>query len=181
MPIARSETVPTSRPETILAAPVARSAEQPPRPAEASASEFVERIITARLRELYRARRSAPPVNCPYSLCSGSVSAPWRFLSNRHFHRRCLEGATLIRATAYKSVASRGFPFVELLSDICGIGGACAAPARITKPAAARRAHMGQGRDRLPSCPHPVWSSIQFAIGCRSDHGSRRSCRTPVR
>ena len=23
------------------------------------------------------------------------------------------------------------------------------------------RARTGQGRDRLPSCPHPVWSSIQ--------------------
>jgi len=77
-----------------------------------------------------------------------------------------------------QNVASREFPFVELLLDICGIGGA-GAPVRITKPAATRCAHTGQGRDRLPSCPHPVWSSIQFAIGCRSDHGSRRSCHTP--
>lgn len=50
-----------------------------------------------------------------------------------------------------------------------------------TKPAAAMRARTEQGRDRLPSCPHPVWSSIQFATGCRSDRGSRRSCHTPVR
>src|SRR6266478_9298115 len=49
------------------------------------------------------------------------------------------------------------------------IGGA----AGITKLAAAMRARTGQGRDRLPSCPHPVWSSIQFATGCRSDRGSR--------
>ena len=32
----------------------------------------------------------------------------------------------------------------------------CAAPVPITKPSAARRAHTGQGLDRLPSCPHPV-------------------------
>jgi hypothetical protein len=51
----------------------------------------------------------------------------------------------------------------------------------ISKPAAAMRARTGQGRDRLPSCPHPVWSSIQFATGYRSDRGSRRSCHTPVR
>ena len=50
-----------------------------------------------------------------------------------------------------------------------------------TKPAAAMRARTAQGRDRLPSCPHPVWSSIQFATGCRSDRGSRRFCHTPVR
>src|SRR5215469_16389702 len=50
-----------------------------------------------------------------------------------------------------------------------------------TKLAAAMRAHTGQGRDRLPSCPHPVWSSIQFATGCRSDRGNRRSRHTPVR
>ena len=31
-----------------------------------------------------------------------------------------------------------------------------------TKPAAARRAHTGQGQDRLPSCPHSVWSSIHL-------------------
>ena len=45
--------------------------------------------------------------------------------STRYSTRRpgCLEAATLTRATA-KNVASRGFPFVELLSDICGIGGA---------------------------------------------------------
>jgi Phage integrase family len=93
---------------------------------------------------------------------------------------RLLGGSHLNPCYRLQNVASRGFPFVELLLDICGIGGA-AAPVRITKPAAARCAHTGQGRDRLPSCPHPVWSSIQFAIGCRSDHGSRRSCHTPVR
>ena len=47
-----------------------------------------------------------------------------------------------------------------------GIGGAVGG----TKPAAVMRARTGQGRDRLSSCPHPVWSSIQFAAGCRSDH-----------
>ena len=60
---------------------------------------------------------------------------------------------------------------------LLGIGGAVGS----TKPAAAMRARTGQGRDRLPSCPHPVWSSIQFATGCRSDRGSRRSCHTPLR
>ena len=37
------------------------------------------------------------------------------------------------------------------------------------KPAATMRARTGQGRDRLPSCPHPLWSSLRFASGCRSD------------
>src|SRR6266481_5887261 len=69
----------------------------------------------------------------------------------------------------------KGFPFVQFLSDTCGIGGAVGS----TKPAAAMRARTGQGWDRLPSCRHPVWSSIQFATGCRSDRGSRRSCHTP--
>ena len=72
---------------------------------------------------------------------------------------------------------SQGFPFGQFLSDTCGIGGAGGS----TKPAAAMRARTGQGRDRLPNRPHPVWSSIQFAIGCHSDLGSRRSCHTPVR
>ena len=78
----------------------------------------------------------------------------------------CLSGASV------KDSHSSSF-----LLDTCGIGGAVGS----TKPAAAMRARTGQGRDRLPSCPHPVWSSIQFATGCRSDRGSRRSCHTPVR
>ena len=55
---------------------------------------------------------------------NGSLATSPR-CSTRYSTRRpgCLEAGTLIRATA-KNVASRGFPFVELLSDICGIGGA---------------------------------------------------------
>jgi hypothetical protein len=78
----------------------------------------------------------------------------------------CLSG------TSVKDSHSSNF-----LLDTCGIGGAMGS----TKPAAAMRARTGQGPDRLPSCPHPVWSSIQFATGYRSDRGSRRSCHTHVR
>jgi hypothetical protein len=55
---------------------------------------------------------------------NGSLATSPR-CSTRYSTRRpgCLEAGTLIRATA-KNVASRGFPFVELLLDICGIGGA---------------------------------------------------------
>ena len=49
---------------------------------------------------------------------------------------RLLGGSHLNPCYRLQKLASR-FPFVELLLDICGIGGA-AAPVRITKPAAAR-------------------------------------------
>jgi hypothetical protein len=83
----------------------------------------------------------------------------------------------------YVATSSGGLSLSSLPSSIppTQSGPACAAPVRITKPAAARRAHTGQGLDRLPNCPHPVWSSTQFATGCRSDHESRRSCHTLVR
>ena len=43
---------------------------------------------------------------------------------------RLLGGSHLNPCYRLQNVASRGFPFVELLLDICGIGGA-AAPVRI--------------------------------------------------
>src|SRR5262245_50660185 len=46
-----------------------------------------------------------------------------------------------------------------------GTAGVGAVLARGAIAAAAMRARTGQGRDRLPSCPHPVWSSIQSATG----------------
>ena len=68
-------------------------------------------------------------------------------------------------------------PARPVLLDACGIGGTAGS----TTPVGAMCARTGQGRDRLPSWPHPLWSSIQFATGYRSDRGSRRSCHNPVR
>jgi len=78
---------------------------------------------------------------------------------------------------AVSPVRQSRIPARPVLLDACGIGGTAGS----TTPVGAMRARTGQGRDRLPSWPHPLWSSIQFATGYRSDRGSRRSCHTPVR
>jgi hypothetical protein len=45
---------------------------------------------------------------------------------------RLLGSSRLNPCYCLQNVASRGFPFVELLLDICGIAKPCAAPVRIT-------------------------------------------------